>query len=152
MPAAMRSNVAARDELNGELLLMPLSYLALLVFNSLAVNDKEDIVVARDEGYSGSDTGSRESLFGDAAPAKEKLPHVPAWKKLVTGWRGFSQLEIADNYSSPEHFSKAKLRTELSRTGQFNEHIKWKISGRFDYDAAYDLSNFYPPAVRRDQR
>ena len=40
----------------------------------------------------------------------------------------------------------------MSRTGQFSEDIKWKISGRFDYDAAYDLSNFYPSAVRRDQR
>jgi hypothetical protein len=71
---------------------------------------------------------------------------------LVTGWKGFSQLEIADTYSDPEHLSKAKLRTELSRTGQFNEHIKWKISGRFDYDAAYDVSNFYPEAVRQNQR
>ena len=149
---ADESDVAARGELNREFLLMPLSYSLSLSSIHLAVNDNEDIVVARDEGYRGSDTGSRESLFGDAAPAKEKLPHVPAWKKLVTGWRGFSQLEIADNYSSPEHFSKAKLRTELSRTGQFNEHIKWKISGRFDYDAAYDLSSFYPPAVRHDQR
>ena len=40
----------------------------------------------------------------------------------------------------------------MSRTGQFNEHIKWKISGRFDYDAAYDLSNFYPEPVRDNQR
>ena len=61
-------------------------------------------------------------------------------------------MEIAHTYADPEHFSKAKLRTELSRTGQFNEYLKWKISGRFDYDAAYDLSNFYPSAVRQDQR
>ncbi len=149
---ADESNVAVRGELNRELLLMPLSYSLSLSSIHLPINDNEDIVAARDEGYRGSDTGSRELLFGDAEPAKEKLPHMPAWKKLVTGWRGFSQLEIADNYSSPEHFSKAKLRTELSRTGQFNEHIKWKISGRFDYDAAYDLSSFYPPAVRHDQR
>ena len=149
---ADESNVAARDELNREFLLMPLSYSLSLSSIHLAINDNEDIAAAREEGYRGNDTGSRESLFGDAEPAKEKLPHMPAWKKLVTGWRGFSQLEIADNYSSPEHFSKAKLRTELSRTGQFNEHIKWKISGRFDYDAAYDLSSFYPPAVRHDQR
>ena len=53
---------------------------------------------------------------------------------------------------APEHFSKAKLRTELSRTGQINEYLKWKISGRFDYDAAYDVSNFYPEAVRDNQR
>jgi hypothetical protein len=102
------------------------------------------------EGESGAD--SRESLFGEAGPGKVKKPPQPAWMQLVAGWKGFSQLEIADNYTSPEHFSKAKLRTELSRTGRFNEYLKWKISGRFDYDAAYDLSDFYPAAVRRDQR
>jgi hypothetical protein len=102
------------------------------------------------EGESSAD--SRESLFGEPGPIKVKKPPQPAWMQLVTGWKGFSQLEIADNYTSPEHFSKAKLRTELSRTGRFNEYLKWKISGRFDYDAAYDLSDFYPAAVRRDQR
>lgn len=74
------------------------------------------------------------------------------WNELTTGWKGFSQLEIAGTYSRPEHFSKGKLRTELSRTGQFGANVKWKISGRFDYDAAYDLSGFYPSEVRRDQR
>jgi hypothetical protein len=102
------------------------------------------------QGESGAD--SRESLFGEPGSAKVKKLPEPAWKQLVTGWKGFSQLEIADNYASPEHLSKAKLRTELSRTGRFNEYLKWKISGRFDYDAAYDLSDFYPAAVRRDQR
>lgn len=71
---------------------------------------------------------------------------------VLKGWKGYSQFELANNYSGVEHFSKAKLRTELSRTGKFNENIKWKISGRFDYDAAYDLSNFYPSAVQHNQR
>ncbi|WP_238529847.1 DUF1302 family protein [Nitrosospira multiformis] len=100
-----------------------------------------------------SEFTSREALFGDDLGQEQKPSKpMPAWKRLVTGWRGFSQLEIADTYTDPEHLSKAKLRTELSRTGQFNENIKWKISGRFDYDAAYDLSSFYPHAVRQDQR
>jgi hypothetical protein len=73
---------------------------------------------------------SRESLFG-AMPVKEKSPPVPMWKQVATGWKGFSQLEIADTYADPEHLSKAKLRTELSRTGKFSEHIKRNISGRF---------------------
>ena len=100
----------------------------------------------------GSEATSREGLFGDVEPSPAISPSTPIWKQLVTGWRGFSQLELADNYSNPEHFSKGKLRTELSRIGQFNEHLKWKISGRFDYDAAYDLSNFYPEPVRDNQR
>ncbi len=40
----------------------------------------------------------------------------------------------------------------MTGQGQFSEHVKWKIGGRFDYDAAYDHSNFYAPDVRRDQR
>ena len=152
--ATDKSNVAVGDEANGGHLLIPLS-LSLSSLSSTTrsvTEDKEDYAAAQDKGGRESDITSRDMLFGDAEPPKEELPHVPAWKKLVMGWRGFSQLEIADNYSSPEHFSKAKLRTELSRSGQLNEHIKWKVSGRFDYDAAYDLSNFYPEAVRQNQR
>ena len=146
-----KDNIAGRDKATGEPLLIQLSPVLSLPSIPL-VGDDGDKVAKDDKDHGASDTASRESLFGDGESAKEKSPPVPAWKKLVTGWKGFSQLEIADTYSSPEHFSKAKLRTELSRTGQFNEHIKWKVSGRFDYDAAYDLSSFYPSAVRNDQR
>jgi hypothetical protein len=139
--------LASSNEIDGDLLMLPLS----LSLSSLSIHPfiKENEV---DETIQESDTASRESLFGDAEPAAKISPSTPIWKQLVTGWRGFSQLELADNYASPEHFSKAKLRTELSRTGQINEHLRWKISGRFDYDAAYDLSNFYPEAVRENQR
>jgi hypothetical protein len=149
--ATGESSVGAYDETKGEPLRIPLSLSLSSPSTQLIIKDNEDNAAAQNKDRSGSDPSSRESLFGDVELAKEK-PHMPAWKKLVTGWKGFSQLEIADNYSDPEHFSKAKLRTELSRTGQFNEYLRWKISGRFDYDAAYDLSNFYPQAVRQDQR
>lgn len=157
-PTSIASSVAAQDEITGEPLPIKLSF-SLTSPSVQSINKDNGANVAAYDISPGpgpslgeGDINSRESLFGDVGPVAEKTSHVPAWKKLVTGWRGFSQLEIADTYSSPEHISKAKLRTELSRTGQFNEHIKWKISGRFDYDAAYDVSNFYPPAVRRDQR
>ncbi|SEL37347.1 DUF1302 family protein [Nitrosovibrio tenuis] len=148
-----KSNPAALDEAEDESLLMPLSLsLSLLSTRSLINGNKDNAAQNKDDDEIEREAGFRESLFGSIEPAAEVSPSTPIWKQLVTGWRGFSQLELADNYSSPEHFSKAKLRTELSRTGQFNEHIKWKISGRFDYDAAYDLSNFYPEAVRQNQR
>jgi hypothetical protein len=141
---------------NGGPLLMSLStsFSSLLDSEANEGNQDHSAVLTRNENDEESTTfTSRDSLFGDDVSAREKLPPIPVWKKLVTGWKGFSQLEIADTYTSPEHLSKAKLRTELSRTGQFNEHIKWKISGRFDYDAAYDISsNFYPEAVRQNQR
>lgn len=139
-----------RDYLGEPLLLSLSSALASRPARSPGKYIESDQVAVRRED-SESEHMSRESLFDDDEPRKEKVPD-PLWKKLVTGWRGFSQLEIADNYSSPEHLSKAKIRTELSRTGRLNDYLKWKISGRFDYDAAYDLSDFYPPAVRRDQR
>jgi hypothetical protein len=44
------------------------------------------------------------------------------------------------------------LRLELTRQGTFSENVKWKIGGRFDYDAAYDRSNFYAQPVQQDQR
>jgi hypothetical protein len=141
------------DETEGESLFLSLSpSLSLSSSSNLAAINREDDGTPLEKPDNGNSATSRESLFDDNELSREDKPAEPGWKKLVTGWRGFSQLEIADNYSSPEHFSKAKLRTELSRTGQFNEHIKWKVSGRFDYDAAYDLSSYYPSAVRQDQR
>ena len=44
------------------------------------------------------------------------------------------------------------MRTEVSRRGEINSNIKWKIGARADYDAAYDRSGFYPAEVRQDQR
>jgi hypothetical protein len=153
-PAADIAVLPVEVKTNGDVLLMSLS----TSFSSLSHLGLNEGNQDRSTAFTGngndeeSTLTSRDALFEDDVPAREKLPPEPVWKKLVTGWRGFSQFELADNYSSPEHLSKAKLRTELSRTGQFNEYINWKISGRFDYDAAYDLSNFYPPAVRDDQR
>ena len=90
-----------------------------------------------------ADALSRDALFADEATVEAKP--APAWK-------GFVQAEVARTYADPEHNSKGRLRLDLSRQGQFSETVKWKIGGRFDYDAAYDRSNFYPAEVRRDQR
>ena len=87
---------------------------------------------------------SRDALFGLDKPAADK--------STSSGWRGYVQAEAARAYRSPEHWSKARLRLDLSRQGQFSDNVKWKIGGRLDYDAAYDRSNFYPSAVRDDQR
>ncbi len=88
---------------------------------------------------------SRDALFGDDTPAADK-------PKPAAAWHGFIQGEAARAFRDPEHWSKGRLRLELTRQGQFSENVKWKIGGRFDYDAAYDRSGFYAPQVRRDQR
>lgn len=86
---------------------------------------------------------SRDALFDD-----EKAP-APAADQ---GWHGIAQGELARTYADPPHNSKAHLRVDLARQGQFSTNVKWKIGGRFDYDAVYARSNRYPEDVRRDQR
>jgi hypothetical protein len=88
---------------------------------------------------------TRDSLFADDAPAADKAQTGPAWNGFIEGGAAYT-------YPDPDHWSKARLRGELTRQGQFSENLKWKIGGRFDYDAVYDTSNFYAPDVKRDQR
>jgi len=68
------------------------------------------------------------------------------------GLKGFVQAEAARTFGDPDHWSEMRLRGELSAQGRIGERVKWKLSGRVDYDAVYDLYGFYPPAVRDDQR
>jgi len=149
--AKKQEEILIQNAANGEPLVISLSR-TLSPSSSQTFTNKGDGLTAIPKDNETGEFKSREALFGDDEQRKIKSSPVPPWKTLVTGWKGFSQFELAQTYADPEHFSKAKLRTELSRTGQFNEYLKWKISGRFDYDAAYDLSNFYPSAVRQDQR
>lgn len=84
-----------------------------------------------------------DALLDDDLPSEQ-----PAW----TGLRGFYQFEGAYTLPSPSHWSKLRNRLEIGSQGQFSESVKWKVSGRADYDAIYSLSDFYPPAVKKDQR
>ena len=72
--------------------------------------------------------------------------------KPTTRFFGFDQVEAAYTIPKPAHYSKLINRLELGAQGDFSESIKWKVSGRFDYDAVYDVSNFYSKQVRSDQR
>lgn len=65
---------------------------------------------------------------------------------------GFDQIEAAYTVPRPAHWSKLINRLELGAHGALSENVKWRVSGRFDYNAIYDLSNFYPDQVRDDQR
>jgi hypothetical protein len=94
------------------------------------------------------DATTLEDLFEDDSVSAKPQKYF----KQTSTWRGFSQFELAHAYDDPEHLSKMRLRSELSNLGQLSQHVKWKISGRIDYDAVYDISNFYPRSVREDQR
>lgn len=89
---------------------------------------------------------SKADLFGDApaAPAKSVAPSSP--------WFGFAQAELAHTYASPDHWSKFTGRLEVGRRGRLENGIQWKLSGRVDYNAIYDLDDYYAASVRDDQR
>jgi hypothetical protein len=44
------------------------------------------------------------------------------------------------------------VRAELDGQGSLAPNVKYKIGARLDYDFVYDLTDFYPSDVRRDQR
>lgn len=105
---------------------------------------------------------SRDSLFGDDLPKvqkpdaaqKERAPDARADSSVTTsGWRGYFQTDLSYTYSDPEHWSKARARLEIGRQGRLSDTIKYKVTGRFDYDAAVDIErSFYPPEVRSERR
>lgn len=103
--------------------------------------------------------GSRDALFGDDIPKKPAATKAAGTTKpdgdagLTSPIRGYIQTEAAYAYENPEHWSKARVRLELGRQGRLSSNVKYKVTGRFDYDAVFDIErNFYPPEVERDQR
>lgn len=68
-------------------------------------------------------------------------------------WGGYTEFAAAYTTPDPGHWSKLRGRLELSANGRLGEHTKWKLSARADVDPAYEIErNFYPEAVRDDQR
>jgi hypothetical protein len=94
---------------------------------------------------------TRDALFADEASVKEAKKEA-ADQPGASPIRGFLQTEIARTYADPEHWSKVLGRLELGTQGRFGQDVKWKLSGRLDYNAVYDLTDFYQSQVRDDQR
>ncbi len=93
---------------------------------------------------------SKDDLFGTAAaPAPAPTPVIAS--KPANPWRGYFQTEFARTYSNPSHWSKVLGRLELGKQGRLDNGMKWKVSGRLDYNAAHDLDH-YPKPVRDDER
>jgi hypothetical protein len=65
---------------------------------------------------------------------------------------GSYQLEGAYTTPSPAHGSKFKSLLEVGAAGAPAEGVRWKVSGRFWYDAIYDVTHFYSPRVADDAR
>ncbi len=116
--------------------------------------------------------GSVDALFGlspgaektgdpapDAAPpaSREALSEEPPARPAIhagslSPWQGYVQTELAYTYASPDHWSKVMARLELGRQGRLGQGVRWKASGRVDYNPVYDLTHFYQESVRDDQR
>ena len=82
----------------------------------------------------------------------QKEPASPGGSGLRADWSGWLQLDTAYSWQEPAHFSNARTLGHLAGRGSFGGGVKWNVSARASYDAAYDVQDHYPPAVRDDQR
>lgn len=93
----------------------------------------------------------RDALFGDDEPAGDDLK-IDDVKAGGSGIKGYLQFEMARTTAAPDHWSKLRTRADLSSQGSLGGGLKWKLGARLDYDAVYDVTNFYPGEVARNQR
>jgi hypothetical protein len=93
-----------------------------------------------------ADSLSKEELFGLSKPeGSQKGEPKPI------EWHGFVQNETAYTYADPAHWSRGVVRTQLGAQGGGSD-LKWKATVRLDADPVYYGTDFYPQAVRKDQR
>lgn len=85
--------------------------------------------------------------FGDDMPVPKKKT-----SSAGNGIKGIVQFELARTTATPDHWSKMRTRADLSSQGTLSDGVKWKLGARFDYNAVFDVNNFYNPDVEKDQR
>src|SRR5574340_845951 len=115
------------------------------VSSRVAARDDGDLPATRGGLFEDEDKG--DDTQSAQKPAAKQQPQA-----RMAPWKGYAEFEAARTYASPAHWSNLRTRVELDRSGRLSESVKWKIGARLGYDAAYDFWDFYPGAVRRDQR
>src|SRR5437763_10213875 len=122
----------------------PLRLAGALLPASAAIRGAPFAAAPRGIHLAGSNEPSaRESLFSTDQPdAKNK----------GISWSGFYGLGLDYTYASPAHWSRAVNRLQFDIEGALSESVKYKLGGRVDADPVYAGSDFYRPAVKRDQR
>jgi hypothetical protein len=80
--------------------------------------------------------------------AQEALQPSPAKPSLT----GFYQNDLAYTYAGKKHWSRFNNTLDLATQGSTDGGVAWKLGGRLNYDPIYDLTDYYPSAVRDDQR
>jgi len=106
---------------------------------SISMDETESHTRVVDDGAS----ASADDLFGldETESSDNERPEK-------SGLEGFIQLESAYTYRSPTHLSKQRTILELGTDGEISDNMSWKLSGRADYDAVFELNNFYSSRVR----
>lgn len=101
----------------------------------------------------GAKSGSRDALFGDGDEDLLKSGEKAEEKSAsgASGVKGFVQFNIARDYEAPVHWSQMMTRVGLSSQGDLGNGVKWKLGARADYDAVYNVTDFYPSEVKKDQ-
>src|SRR5512145_1021869 len=90
----------------------------------------------------------------EPAPAAEKQTQGDSLTGATSAWNlsGFYQAEAAYTVASPDHWSKLRNTLELGVQRKLTDEVELKVSGRFWYDAVYDVTTFFPGSVRRNAR
>ena len=92
-------------------------------------------------------------------PLPESAPSTPALaleqpqeSRSGPGITGFYQNDLAYTYAGKKHWSRFNNTLDLATEGRTAGGVAWKLGGRLNYDPIYDLTDYYPSAVRNDQR
>jgi hypothetical protein len=98
----------------------------------------------------------RAQLLGDAevlglSPATE-YSNKDALMKPTMVIQGITRSEVAHHIYSPSEFTKIMNQLTLTARGEFSSALRYRISGRTHYDAAYDIGHYYSDSATSDQR
>lgn len=136
----------------GEDALLPASKEALFGDDALPASPgpaADRVAPAASAGAAPTAPVDRAALFDEPGPQARR---EPGGADAPSRLRGYAQFETARTYASPAHWSKALGRLELGTQGKLEGGGQWKVSGRVNFNAIYDLNDFYQDAVRDDQR
>lgn len=146
-PRVVRSSAMPREVKEAPILIAQNVDRASPEVDTISADEEEDLPLGRDE------------LFGtmpDAStPGGSEDPRAgvdTSTANLRNFVRGFVDFTPAYTYASPGHWSRAVARTQVEARGSLGASAKWKASLRLDVDPVYYGSDFYPSAVKEDQR
>jgi len=112
----------------------------------VATAEEEELPAGRDElfGTISDELPADQPAAGAARSTAQPGSALPV--------HGFVEFAPAYAYESPGHWSRAVVRTQIEAKGSLGASAKWKASLRLDADPVYAGSDFYPDAVKEDQR